>query len=162
MAIWWNTLWMLKKDQCNIQERENNDEPIKGCSFFLNNLTTKEVFYTFNTITVLFTTYKRAELCPTWNKNKSVSSKWFKKKISWLHKWKRPHQPWEAVAGGGGAVTQKPPKVTKTPAKKVKKEAKEKAKAVVEEGATTKDVEYEAGTSTAQHIHHQFGTSIEK
>ena len=41
-------------------------------------------------------------------------------------------------------------------------EAENKANAVIEYVAVTKEVEDEAGASTAQHTHHQFGTLREK
>ena len=93
-----------------MREEENNDKPGKGCSFFLNNLTIKEVFNTFTTTTVSFTTYKHAGLCTMQNKNKSVSSTLFRNETHRLQKRKRTHQTQEAV---DHKVMQQPPEVTK-------------------------------------------------
>ena len=120
----------------------------------------KRSLYMFTTTTVSFTNHKRVGLCPTRNNNKSVSSTLFRKEKPWIQKWKQPHHPWKEVEG---KVTQQPPVRMKTRANQVQEaEAKDKAEAVVEEEAVTKDVEDKAGASTAHHTCHQLETSRDK
>ena len=44
MAIRYRYASDVQKYRGNVREEENNDQPGKGCSFFLNNLMIKEVF----------------------------------------------------------------------------------------------------------------------
>ena len=44
IAIRYRYILDVYKYQGNVREEENNDQPVKGCSLFINNLTIKEVF----------------------------------------------------------------------------------------------------------------------